>query len=648
MSAIFGKISWTTSAEDTPGLTLHLEAAAQALAHRGALTPAQTLEAVRTRAAPLDLYVAERVGIGAIRSAAERSTPAIARTGGAVAAVSGEFYPTLQANDPEGAPFEGEPAARALLKDVLLPTGNLTTESVVKGLAGETRNAGAFGAAFWDEASQTLFLARDLLGAEPLYWGRTPTGVVFGTEIRGVLADPELKARTRVNLKALDQLLTWPGPVSPETFFTGVASVPPGTVVAISASQTQTLVYRDIVFPKACERHPADDPQAYVEELLRRLRLATKRRLSRTEGLRPGFLLSGGIDSTLVNALAREIRDGDFPTFSVGFADATIDERPWQHLAVTSLGSEHHERITDTRAVYERLPEVLLRGEAPLKESYNGCALMLADMLREAGCGIVFSGEGADELFGGYAGYLLDATGERMTDEEADPIEEALEERMRKRLWGDKHFFYERSYAAHEEFRRDLYAEGVAESFERFSATRRSPVDLARIEGLAPANRRSYLDMKLRVADHELTDHGERVLMTHGIVGRYPFLDADVVSLAVEMPPELFALDGREKFPVRAAAAGLVPEPILQRRKFSFVAGGTPELLRLHIDWVDELLSREFTTQAGFFNPDLVERLRRQYAAPGYDINQTYEEDFLMTVLSFHLWMKLFEMPPAS
>ena len=219
---------------------------------------------------------------------------------------------------------------------------------------------------------------------------------------------------------------------------------------------------------------------------------------------------------------------------------------------------------------------------------------------------------------------------------------------MRRRLWGDPTFFYEREYAAHERIRRDLYSPDVAERFERFSATARPPVNLAMLRGRHRLNQRTYLDAKLRVADHELTDHGDRVLMSRGITGRYPFLDKDVLEFSARIPPELLIYDEREKYPVRAMGAKYVPKAILNRRKFSFVAAGTPDLLKLRLEWVEELLSRENIRRAGYFDADAVENLKKLYLRPVFRINQTYEEDFLMIVLSFHLWLRIFEMPDFS
>lgn len=640
MSAVFGRIDYREPGAERADLG----AMAVRLAHRAGIEEASSPQKVKDA---MDSAVFSRGALGALRSLSDAETPhAAVEPGSAALVLSGSFFSQADDARPEGPAFGGRAPASALFS-ALYPL-----REDKRGAARVLRRvSGHFAGAFYDEASGELLLFRDVLGAEPLYWAATQRGIAFASEIRALLALREVRERTRVNLRAVDQLMTWPGPVAPDTFFTGIEAVPAGFMLVFNPKNFQAgsgperVVFDDFDYPLLKDRRPFganDDPRPWIEELERLFTRAVGRRLQGN----PAFLSSGGIDSALVNTVAKALGANDMHTFSIGFADRAMDERPRQRSVTEAVGSVHHERVVDTKDVYARLPDVVRLGEAPLKESYNGCALMLAEMVRAEGFTSVLSGEGSDELFAGYAGYLLNS--EPPEEEAEDPLEQAEEARMRRRLWGDPTFFYEREYAAHERIRRDLYSPDVAERFERFSATARPPVNLAMLRGRHRLNQRTYLDAKLRVADHELTDHGDRVLMSQGITGRYPFLDKDVLEFSARIPPELLIYDEREKYPVRAMGAKYVPKAILNRRKFSFVAAGTPDLLKLRLDWVEELLSRENIRRAGYFDADAVENLKKLYLRPGFRINQTYEEDFLMIVLSFHLWLRIFEMPDFS
>ena len=142
-----------------------------------------------------------------------------------------------------------------------------------------------------------------------------------------------------------------------------------------------------------------------------------------------------------------------------------------------------------------------------------------------------------------------------------------------------------------------------------------------------------------------MSDHGDRMAYGCSVEARYPFLDIGVIDTAVSIPPELLVKNGCEKYILRRVAERYLPQDILRREKFSFVAPGSPYLITSGIDWAREVLDPATIERQGYFNAETVERLRMMYSEDGFSVNQTFDNDLLMIVLTFGLFLREFEMP---
>ena len=261
---------------------------------------------------------------------------------------------------------------------------------------------------------------------------------------------------------------------------------------------------------------------------------------------------------------------------------------------------------------------------------------------------MVLTGEGADELFGGYVGYRLDPHRADAEDDDPNDLEAQLEAETRQHLWGDRNFFYEKPYRAFADLKTALYAPALREAFAEFDCLRDSPVDRRRLDGRHVLHKRSYLDFKLRLADHLLADHGDRVAYAHSIEARYPFLDPQVIDLVRTLPPDLMVKNGIEKYLLKRLAARYLPAAITERQKFSFVAPPGPALLQAGHSWVEDLLSPERIRRQGYFDPETVEAMKAQYRRPDFALNQTFDDDPLMVVLTFGILLETFDLPNLS
>jgi asparagine synthase (glutamine-hydrolysing) len=499
---------------------------------------------------------------------------------------------------------------------------------------------GQFAFVLYDRKARRLLLARDHVGINPLFYTMAGDTFVFGSEIKSILQHPLV--RREVDLTGLDQVLCFPGLVSPRTMFKGIRSLESGHYLTVSAEGVRNEEYWDLDYPRADEA-VAEMAEAEAVASLGDL-FARSVRYRLQSDVPVGFYLSGGLDSSLIaGMIAREAPGAANHSFSIGFTDERISETSYQRLMAERVGSCHEEIVFDWSQIESRMRRMVYHCECPVKESYNTCSLALSEEARRAGITVILTGEGADELFAGYVGYRFDQSGIRR--DKGDDLATALEDDLRERLWGDRDLFYEQEYYASRELRAALYAEGLGAAFAEFDCLNESPVNKARLAGRHPVHQRSYLDFKLRMTDHLISDHGDRMALANSVEARYPFLDLGVVDLARRIPPQLKIRDLGEKYVLKRVAEGIVPRSIIEREKFGFHAPGSPYLLRQGIDWIDDLLSYDRIRRQGYFNPEMVENLKRQYSREGFRLNLPFDTDLLMIVLSFGVFLETFDLP---
>ncbi|MGC0208549.1 asparagine synthase (glutamine-hydrolyzing) [Streptomyces levis] len=506
-----------------------------------------------------------------------------------------------------------------------------------------SRLDGQFAVVLYDHREQLFIGARDHFGVTPLFYAHQGGELVFGSEIKAMLEHPAVSRR--VDLVGLDQVFTLPGLVSPRTMFEGVHSVPPGTAVEFRpGDRPKVWTYWDLAYPRTdadVERHDEAYYVRRVEDLL--VRSVEKRLQSDVE---VGLYLSGGLDSSLVGAIMRHLMpDADIQSFAAAFPERELSESDYQRLMSGVLDTRHTERFVHGEEIASRLRAVVRHTECPLKESFNSAAHALSEAVHRAGVKVVLTGQGADELFGGYIGYRFDQV--RRT-QAAGGVTDLREARMRESLWGDENFFYERNDAGFGATKARLYSAPVRERQGEIDCLGHPLVDRERLTGLHDLHRRSYLDLKLRLADHLLGDHGDRMVFAHSVESRHPFLDRELVEFLATVPPELKLKGLEEKYLLKQVAREWIPRRIVDREKFGFTAPGSPHLIRQDDPAIEALLSRERIEADGYFDPDQVERLVREYATPGFRINVPFETDLLMTVLTFNLLLDLYDLPAYS
>lgn len=508
------------------------------------------------------------------------------------------------------------------------------------GMAFLNKLNGQFALAIYDKKEASLFLARDQFGICPVFYTQVEEEFIFASEIKALLKHPNVKRC--INLEGLDQILSFPGLVSPVTLFKGISALAAGHYLVVRQGKVGVHEYWDLDYPESSGA--ATRSESYYREGLEELLLqAVRYRLQADVPI--GFYLSGGLDSSLIGGLIKAVRpEVGYPSFSIAFPhDREMDEREYRQYVIDHLALDHTEIGFRSEDIEGRLKQAVWTAESALKESYNTCSLALSESVNKKGIKVVLSGEGADELFGGYPGYRFDK--QRANSGGMMDLDGFLEEETRERLWGDPTFFYEKDYYQFSETRRSLYSAGVREQLPSFEATERLVFNKSRIRNRHILHKRSYIDLKLRLSDHLIADHCDRTAYAHSVEGRYPFLDINLVEFARTVPPDLKLKGLEEKYILKRIAEKYVPKAVVDRQKFGFVAPGSPNLLRMNKEWINDLLSYEQIKRQGYFDADCISALKKAYTGKDFLLNLPYDSDLLIVVLTFNILLELFDMP---
>jgi asparagine synthase (glutamine-hydrolysing) len=486
---------------------------------------------------------------------------------------------------------------------------------------------GQWAFALWDERRRRLFLSRDRLGVRPLFYAFTPTEFLFGSEIKALCEHPGV--RREIDLKALDQIFTFWAPLAPRTIFKQVCEVPPGHSLSIDESGHRLRAYWRLDY------HPAPDPvdvDRCADELLDLLIDATRIRMR--SDVPVGAYLSGGLDSSVITAIVKQLAGGRPRTYSVAFDDPEFDERAYQDDVVRFLGTEHT-RIQCTGTDIARVfPDVIWHTERPIVRTAPAPLYLLSRLVRDSGYKVVLTGEGADEMLGGYDIFKeakIRAFWAAQPDSTRRP-------QLLKRLYPYLQNVHSQPDAYLQAFFRigagvsncffthaprwqltsrlkQLFSPGVQRELESYDS-------YAELKSSLPAgfeewdwfSRAQYLEATVLLPGYILSSQGDRVAMAHSVEGRFPFLDHRVVRFAAALSPRLKMKVLNEKFILKRAAGRLVPARVAARSKQPYRAPEaqcfvTPDRSGALPEYVETLLSPDRVRQDGIFDPGAVSQL---------------------------------------
>lgn len=469
---------------------------------------------------------------------------------------------------------------------------------------------GQFAIALWDEKNKQLVLVRDRVGICPLFYTIDAGRLVFASEIKAL--KPALEQGLSINLAALDQIFTFWSALGPNTIFNNVFEVSPGQMLVLKNGEIEKHNYWQWRFPDGQFLQDSESQQA--EQLHDLLVDATKIRLRADVPV--GAYLSGGLDSSVIVALIHHYGGVALRTFSLNFAERDFDEKVFQDELTEYLATEHSRLLINTESITNNIKQTLYHIETPLLRMAPVAMGLLSASVRENGYKVVLTGEGADEVLGGYD-IFKESKVRRFWA--ADP-DSSFRPLLLKRLYpylrlpdnGQgtylKNFFGQMldqpENICFSHIPRWVTTAKAKQFFspELNDALRSSPME-AMINSLTDDltqmhwfNRAQYIESKSLLSGYLLSSQGDRMLAKNSIEGRFPFLDHRVIEFANKIHPKLKMKALNEKYILKKAMVKYLPKQIIRRKKQPYRAPDAQALagkflgaeLRHHMS-VDEL-----------------------------------------------------------
>jgi asparagine synthase (glutamine-hydrolysing) len=504
---------------------------------------------------------------------------------------------------------------------------------------------GMFALALWDARRRQLLLARDRIGIKPLHYAVTPEGLFFGSEQKAILASGAMAPQP--DIQALRQLFRYGRIVTPRTFVAGICRLPAGHCLTWRDGQVSIRQYWDVEFPAAAEYDERISAQEWAQGVREKLTESVRLHLSSDVPL--GAWLSAGIDSSSVTALMSGMLSDPVSSFTLRFEDSRFDELGHQkglddYPQYRLLGN----RIVCRHADLERMPTAIWHGEdASLGSSAIG-QLVIAEAT-SAQVKVVLTGEGSDEVFGGYSWYstlrilqpffLLPQPMRRLISRlppirrrwpgAAATIAGARAMRFERYAGSVTHLF---SQSADKE----LLSAQVQEELRLQGSVQDAPAYPAAFGTWHPFAQMQYLDLKNRLVDG-VVQSLDRMSMAYSVEARVPFLDHELVEFCARIPPRVKMRWLREKHVLRRAMEGVLPPAIVKRKKWAFQVP-MEEWLREDLPpFAAALLCESALKETGYFNPEKVAALLQRHRQRQGDFGQS-----IAGVLSVQIWHDLF------
>ncbi len=504
---------------------------------------------------------------------------------------------------------------------------------------------GIFGFAIWDETRRELFLARDRMGIKPLYYTHIGDRLIFGSELKVVLAHPQVKRE--IDLTALNEYLSFEYVPSPRTILRHIYKLEPGHFLRFNEQGLRIQRYWNVSLARS-ESRPPVHWRDYVTGLYDTLENTVKQEL--VSDVPVGVLLSGGIDSSAVAAMMVKLYPGTVDSFSIGFEENSFDESPYARRVADHLGTRHNELILTSNMVVDMVPTITDFLDEPFGDSSLVPTYFLS-LFTRGYVKVALGGDGGDELFAGYPTLIA----HRMIEYyerivpwriRASLVPQLLDLmpvsfnnisfdfKVRRFLAGRgvplqaRHHRWLGSFVDEQKelLLQDWLRPVLGETYARAYAHAQE------CDARLPLNRILYNDMKLYL-EGDILFKVDRASMAASLEVRVPFLNRNVVDFATDLPAGLKLHRLTSKYLLKKCMAGVLPAEIIKRPKQGFnmpVAHWLSSELR---ELVLDMFSKDRITRQGFFNYAYIEQLLDDHFAQRSD-----NRKLLWTLLIFQLW----------
>ena len=476
------------------------------------------------------------------------------------------------------------------------------TEVILKAYAQWGRDCvkhflGMFAIAIWDLKRKTLFLARDRMGIKPLYYSQNKGSFRFASTVQALLATADID--TRIDPIALHHQFTLHAVVpAPRTLLQGIRKVEPAHSLLIEANGEQKLERYWTLNATRPEKSLSDGE--WTEAIHESLKTAVRRR-NAVSDVPVGVLLSGGLDSSLLVGLLDEIGIEDIRTFSIGFDDQPEEkgnEYAFSDAVVERFQTQHTKIHIPNKDALTRLPEAVANMSEPMFGQDAIGFYLLSEQVSKA-VKVVQSGQGADEVFGGYFWYA------KMREARGTPLE-----RFRQ-------FYFDRD---HDEMAQMLMPDYIDRDYsaETLQALLEAPQADSFIDQVLRA------DTTMLIVDDPVK-RVDNMTMAWGLEARVPFLDHELVELAAKMPPEM-KLRNNGKYVLKQIARGMIPDSVIDRKKGYFPVPALKFVRGEFLDFMRDIVNSQACRERGLYQRHYVDKLLQK------------PEDYLTRIQGSKLW----------
>ncbi|MGA2679667.1 MAG: asparagine synthase (glutamine-hydrolyzing) [Sedimentisphaerales bacterium] len=430
---------------------------------------------------------------------------------------------------------------------------------------------GMFAFAIWDSSNQSLLLVRDRMGIKPLYYSQKGDEFIFGSEPKAILQHPGVDCHP--SSEGIWHYLTYRSVPSPGTLFQGITKLRPGYMLLLNRNGCVERSYWDIpLYPERAKvtGRSGNALQSIEEQVESMLFQSVKRRLISDVPL--GAFLSGGVDSSLIVAMMSKLTNASVKTYSVGFRNFASSELEYAKVVATQYQTDHHELVLEGDCFAEHLEKLTWLRDSPLSEPADVPLYLLANMAQKD-VKVLLSGEGSDELFGGYPKYAWDRF---------SGVVNFLPKSLTGYIGRQLPASFRRVEIALKSLCEKDPADRWAQWFSPFTQVEKEKLFLSRnswqnptreyvglAKGCDPLDAMLYTDCKLWLPDN-LLDRGDRMTMGASVEGRVPFLDHELVEFAFCLPVNVKVKALTCKWLVKQIAFKYLPGHIVNRRKVGF------------------------------------------------------------------------------
>jgi len=476
-----------------------------------------------------------------------------------------------------------------------------------------SRLRGMFAFAIWDSRSDTLFMARDRIGVKPLYYALGDEAFLFGSELKALVADDHFAAKREIDVEAVHSYLSFLCVPDPICIYRGVRKLPAGHSLTLRGGQLEVRRYWDVTFRD--EEGTTED--AWAAQLLESLREAVRIRLVADVPL--GAFLSGGIDSSTVVAIMMDLMDQPVKTFSIGFSERSYNEASDARLVARHLGTDHTELMLSPAEARDAIPALLDHFDEPFADSSAIPTYYVSKLAREQ-VTVVLSGDGGDELFGGYPWRQVRPGYQRALSRLPRPARAGIRRLssvlphgvpgtnfLRHMDMPYGRYILDAMAVFDEADRGEIYAPEFAQAVGEVDPYVHH---LRHLDGSADRSWKARMmeyDLKTYLPNDILTKV-DRMSMRNSLEARVPLLDHHLVELAARIPSRLKIRGGVSKGILKRVMARYLPKEIIEKRKQGF---SVPLGSWLRTELRDEILDTlQGPSRHAFFEEVAVEKLK--------------------------------------